>query len=95
MSRATLIALVALSAALVACGDAPASKGDQLRGAELHKICLDCHGTELYVKPDRKVKSRDALRKELMRWGDYYNPALTEQDIDDLFAYLDKEFYKF
>lgn len=91
--KAVLI-LAALSLMLGAC-DGGAVKGDAARGAELHKICLDCHGTELYTRPDRKVKSGDALRKELMRWGDYYNPALTEQDIDDLYAYLNTGFYKF
>ena len=89
----TALMLAALIIALGACSEAP--KGDPARGAELHKICLDCHGTQPYVRPDRKVKSRDDLRKELMRWGDYYNPALTEQDLDDLYAYLNKEFYKF
>jgi hypothetical protein len=29
------------------------------------------------------------------RWGDYYNPALTERDIDDVTAYLNTHFYKF
>lgn len=86
--------LPALLLALAGCGE-EAAKGDPIRGAQLHEVCLDCHGTALYAKPDRKVKSRDALRKELVRWGDYYNPAMTEQDIDDLFAYLNQEFYKF
>lgn len=94
MKPLAVIALVTMTVALAACG-AGAGKGDPVRGTELHKICLDCHGTELYVRPDRKVRSRDDLRRELMRWGDYYNPALSEQDVDDLFAYLDKEFYKF
>lgn len=89
-----LAALTMLTVTLGAC-DGGTVKGDAVRGTELHKICLDCHGTELYVRPDRKVKSKDALRKELMRWGDYYNPALTEQDIDDLYVYLNKDFYKF
>jgi mono/diheme cytochrome c family protein len=89
----TALMLAALTVALGACSEAP--KGDPARGAELHKICLDCHGTELYARPDRKVKSKDALRKELMRWGDYYNPALSEQDIDDLYVYLNTGFYKF
>jgi mono/diheme cytochrome c family protein len=88
------ILLLATAALLAAC-DGGAAKGDAARGAELHKICLDCHGTELYARPDRKVKAQNDLRKELMRWGDYYNPALTEQDIDDLYAYLNKDFYKF
>lgn len=87
--------LLLATAALLAACDGGAPKGDAARGAELHKICLDCHGTDLYARPDRKVKSQNDLRKELLRWGDYYNPALTEQDIDDLYAYLNKDFYKF
>jgi mono/diheme cytochrome c family protein len=86
--------LTMLTVALDGC-DGGSVKGNAARGAELHNICLDCHGTELYARPDRKVKSKDALRKELLRWGDYYNPALTEQDIDDLFVYLNTEFYRF
>lgn len=85
-------ALIA-AALLAACSEAP--KGDAARGAALHEVCLDCHGTGLYAKPERKIKSRDALRKEVQRWGDYYNPALSEQDVDDLVAYLDKDFYRF
>lgn len=86
--------VVAMAAFAGACGEPP-STGDSVRGAKLHEVCLDCHGTGLYTKPERKIKSRDALRKETARWGDYYNPALSEQDVDDLVAYLDKEFYKF
>ncbi|MEW6293145.1 MAG: hypothetical protein AB1544_07540 [Pseudomonadota bacterium] len=88
-------AVFILAALTLGACDGGTVKGDAARGAELHKICLDCHGTELYARPDRKVKSGDALRKELLRWGDYYNPALTEQDIDDLYAYLNRDFYKF
>lgn len=87
--------LLLVTVMLLAACDGGTIKGDAARGAELHKICLDCHGTELYARPDRKVKSEDGLRKELLRWGDYYNPALTEQDIDDLYAYLNRDFYKF
>lgn len=93
MRRATLL-LVAMAAFVSACGEPPKT-GDPVRGAQLHEVCLDCHGTGLYTKPDRKIKSRDALRQETARWGDYYNPALTKQDVDDVVAYLDKEFYKF
>ncbi len=94
MKSALALMAVALAATLGACDDG-AGKGDPVRGEQLHAMCLDCHGTQPYVRPDHKVKSRDDLRRELKRWGDYYNPALTEQDIDDLFAYLNKEFYKF
>ncbi len=79
--------------ALVGCSEAP--KGDPARGETIHAACLDCHGTSLYVKQDRKVKSLDHLRKETLRWGDYYNPAFSPQDVDDMVAYLNRDFYKF
>ena len=47
------------------------------------------------MPPQRKIDSLPALRKEVERWGDYYNPALSPQEIDDLVAYLDTQFYKF
>lgn len=66
-----------------------------VRGERIHKVCLPCHSTTLYVSPQREIKSLPALRKEVARWGDYYNPALSEQDIDDVTAYLNVNFYKF
>jgi hypothetical protein len=78
---------------LAACTDVP--KGDPVRGMEVHKVCLDCHGTELYTSPNRKIKSLAALRKDVVRWGDYYAPALSAQDVDDVTAYLNRDFYKF
>lgn len=78
---------------LVGCTDVP--KGDPVRGMEVHKVCLDCHGTELYTSQNRKIKSLAALRKDVVRWGDYYAPALSAQDVDDVTAYLNRDFYKF
>lgn len=93
MKHAIYLAMAAASL-MTACGEPPA-KGDPVRGAQIHEVCLDCHGTGLYTKPDRKIKSLEALRKDVRRWGDYYAPALSEQDIDDVTAYLNRDFYKF
>lgn len=87
------IPLVISVVVVTACSEAP--KGDAVRGEQIHAACLDCHGTGLYVKSDRKVKSLEVLRKETLRWGDYYNPALSPQDVDDVVAYLNRDFYKF
>ena len=85
-----LVGLMAVSAC---------SKSDQddpvVRGEEIHKVCLPCHNTTLYVSPQRKIKSLPELREEVARWGDYYNPALSEQDIEDVTAYLNAKFYQF
>jgi mono/diheme cytochrome c family protein len=87
------LAACAAAAALMsgnALGAADAAKGEKL-----HQSCLQCHGTEVYVPPKRRVKSLAALRKETARWGDMYNPRLTKAEIEDLVAYLNRDFYRF
>jgi mono/diheme cytochrome c family protein len=92
-SAAAVAALLTIG--LVAAGCSAAGSGDPARGEQLHAVCLPCHGTSLYTSPQRKIKSLPALHQEVARWGDYYNPALTEQDINDVTAYLNTHFYKF
>lgn len=88
-------------AALLACCAAlglsvtAAAAGDPVRGAKLHDDCLGCHGTELYVPPRAKVKTLAALKKETERWNDRMNPKFSRQEIEDLVAYLNRDFYKF
>ncbi len=69
--------------------------GDPAKGETLHQSCLQCHGTEVYVPPKRQISSLSALRRETARWGDYYNPKLTKSEIEDLVAYLNRDFYRF
>jgi mono/diheme cytochrome c family protein len=87
------LACAAGAALLIASPAAPAA-GDAAKGEKLHQSCLQCHGTELYVPPKRKIQSLAALRKETVRWGDHYNPAFSKAEIDDLVAYLNRDFYK-
>lgn len=85
--------VVAFLLALAGC-QAPPS-GDAARGEALHRSCLQCHGTEAYLPPQRRVQSMEELRRETVRWGDMYNPALTPGEIEDLVAYLNRDFYRF
>lgn len=87
---------LALLAACAALGiTAPAfGAGDPVKGAKLHNDCLGCHGTELYVPPRAKVKTLSALKKEVVNWNDRMNPKFTKQEIEDLIAYLNRDFYK-
>lgn len=91
----TIAAAASLLALAATAGCTEPARGDAARGEQLHAVCLPCHGTGLYTAPDRKIKSLKALHQEVARWGDYYNPALTEQDVDDLTAYLNTKFYRF
>ncbi|MDH4149890.1 MAG: cytochrome c [Betaproteobacteria bacterium] len=69
--------------------------GDPVRGEQLHRDCEGCHGTGLYVPPKAKVKTLAALKKETERWNDRMNPKFSKQEIEDLVAYMNRDFYKF
>ncbi|MGQ0524774.1 MAG: c-type cytochrome [Betaproteobacteria bacterium] len=90
-SAAALVAIIVLT--ISASGIALAA-GDPARGAALHEACLGCHGTELYVPPKAKIKTLSALKKEVDRWNDRYNPKFSKQEIEDLVVYLNRDFYK-
>lgn len=90
-----LVATAILLAGCSASSSNPPTTGDPVRGEKVHAVCLDCHGTGVYASPERKIKSLKALRKEVARWGDYYSPALSEQDNEDVVVYLNTQFYKF
>lgn len=92
MRRGLVMALTALVLAIPVTTQAA---GDPMRGSKLHEDCLGCHGTELYVAPRAKVKTLSALKKETQRWNDRMNPKFNAQDIDDLVAWLNREFFKF
>ncbi len=82
-------------AVLIALPQLALAAGDAARGKALHRDCLGCHGTELYVPPRAKVKSLAALKKETVRWNDRMNPKFTNQEVDDIVAWLNRDFYKF
>lgn len=89
-----------LASALIACvamslAGPVLAVGDPVKGAKLHDDCLGCHGTELYVPARAKVKTLAALKKETEKWNDRMNPKFTRQEIEDLVAYLNRDFYKF
>jgi mono/diheme cytochrome c family protein len=90
-----LLKLALLCGVLAAAMPAAQAAGDPVRGEKLHQDCLGCHGTELYVPPKAKVKTLAALKKETERWNDRMNPKFTAQEIEDIVAWLNRDFYKF
>ncbi|HSN41894.1 MAG TPA: hypothetical protein VLT92_17095 [Burkholderiales bacterium] len=83
-----------LAAALMPAAGA-AGAGDAARGATLHRDCMGCHGTELYEPQRAKIKTLSALKKEVDKWNDRMNPKFTKQEVEDLVAYLNRDFYRF
>jgi len=87
------ILLFAVAASTMLASTPLSAAGDPGKGEQLHRACLGCHGTELYVPPRAKVKTLSALRKAVAEWNDRMNPKFTKREIDDLVAYLDRDFY--
>jgi len=84
-------------ALLLAAAAAPSlalAGGDADRGAKLHESCYVCHGPELYLPPKAKVRRLKDLRHATERWAEYYNPAFSKQELEDLFAYLNRDYYR-
>ena len=46
------------------------------------------------IVPRHRIKNVAALRKEVLKWRDTYNPALSDTDVDDLVGWLNRNFYK-
>lgn len=88
-------AMALLCGALLVSAAAAQAAGDAVRGGVLHTDCLGCHGTELYAPSRAKVKTLVALKKETERWNDRMNPKFTRQEVEDIVAWLNRDFYKF
>jgi len=90
--RSCVIAFAAGAAFAIAGCSEPV--GDPVRGEKLHTYCLGCHGTELYGPPRAKVKTPSRLQEEVERWNDHMNPKFTKQEVADIVAWLNANFYK-
>ena len=57
--------------------------------------CQKCHGTEVFTRKDRKVKSLKALETQVRMCDSQLSVNWFDEDISDVVAYLNKAFYKF
>lgn len=82
----------------------PVQAVDIERGKELHdENCTRCHasmmvggdGTEIYTRSDRRIDSLEGLNKQVRRCKDSLGMSWPEDQIADVVAYLNRNFYKF
>ena len=57
--------------------------------------CNQCHGTEVFTRKDRKVSSLAALETQVRRCDSNLNTNWFDDEIIDVTAYLNKQYYKF
>ena len=69
---------------------------DMLRGKNLHQEnCQRCHQSAVYTRPERIVEDLPGLRKRISECELSNSLLWFDEEIDDVTAYLNHEFYQF
>jgi cytochrome c5 len=82
---------LALAVSLLAAPAALAADGKAL----IDRYCTGCHADEVYTRPDRKMRSLDTLRLQVLRCNAMTKAGLTDEDIAAIVDHLNKSFYRF
>ncbi len=84
-------------AGLLVTGITFAEGGNIANGKKLftNSKCNQCHGTEVFTRPDRKVKDLKSLESQVRRCDSNLNTNWFDDEIIDVTAYLNKQYYKF
>lgn len=96
----TLVKTLGLTASLVlssAIISSNAYAGNVANGKALFtgSKCGTCHGTEIYTSKDRKVKNLKALEAAVRLNDSKLNTNWFDEDVKDVTAYLNQQYYKF
>jgi cytochrome c2 len=66
------------------------------RGKELvDSKCMACHGTDVYTRPEHRIKSLEALENQIPRCAKAAGADWNQQQMADVVAYLNQAYYKF
>jgi cytochrome c553 len=57
--------------------------------------CSKCHGTEVFTRDDRGVKSLEGLKSRVKQCNNAVESKLSDDEIKSVANYLNKNFYKF
>ena len=70
--------------------------GDSAHGKLLQaQHCTACHGSEVYMRPNRNVKSVEGLIGQVNGCVRQTGAKLDRDQVNDIVKYLDESFYKF
>jgi len=94
--RARVTVYSPLLLAMFMATSAPALAASIEHGKILYEQhCTGCHDTRVHTRPDRRISSLEALKKQVKRCELNQSLNWPQQDIGDVVAYLDATFYKF
>jgi len=91
-----IIGLASILASLTFATNAMAN-GDVNNGKKLftESKCNKCHGSEVFTRKDRKVTSLANLGAQIRMCDTRLDTNWFDEDIHDVAAYLNKQYYKF
>lgn len=100
MNKTTTISAHLIFAAALFSSPAMADEGadnDMLaHGEQAHsEHCVKCHSDSVYTREDRRVKSLDALGKQVRRCRDNLGITWFDEDTDAVVQFLDQKYYRF
>lgn len=82
-----------LTALLISITTTPAHATD---GKNIYQQgCSGCHGTEVFTRPDRKVKNLVELRNRVRQCSYAIESKWFDEEINAVTDYLNSAFYKF
>ncbi len=90
--------IAALIIASLAPGAQAASMlpGDAAKGKKLVEAgCTSCHGTEVYTRKDRKVKSVEGLMGQVGKCNANLARNYSDAQLNDVVKHLNDAYYKF
>ena len=90
--KSLLITLAGLLISGVAFAEGNSANGQKLF---TESKCNQCHGTEVFTRKDRKVTSVKGLDAQVRRCDSNLNTNWFDDEIHDVKAYLNKQYYKF
>ena len=91
----TRLALIC-AATLAALAGAPAAAQDLERGRMLHENhCRMCHDSIAYKRGDKLAKDVAQVKSQVVRWQTNTGLRLSDEDVDNITAYLAVTYYKY
>ena len=74
----------------------PLYAADIENGADLHfENCTGCHQQEVYTRSDRRVTDLALLGRQVRFCKDNLSLTWFDDEVDDVIAYLNKNYYHF
>jgi hypothetical protein len=90
------ILCVSLMILLTPSAYAAALPGDSADGKRLIDAnCMRCHDTSVYSRKDHKIRSLDALKKQLSSCSVAANKSFSAIETENIIKYLNDQFYHF